>query len=75
METIIIKANKKQSKIVKAFLETQDVKFDISTTKKKDKESESPYDPAFVESIFATPVKCVLATTVKCVFSALSQHP
>ena len=51
METIIIKANKKQSKIVKAFLETQDVKFDISTTKKKDKESESPYDPAFVERI------------------------
>lgn len=51
METIIIKANKKQSKIVKAFLETQDVKFDISPTKKNDTESESPYDPAFVERI------------------------
>ena len=49
METIIIKANKKQSKIVKAFLETQNVKFDSSPTQKNGKDNESPYDPEFVE--------------------------
>ncbi len=51
METIIIKANKKQSKIVKAFLETQKVKFDSSPTQKSGKDNESPYDPEFVERI------------------------
>ena len=51
METIIIKANKKQSKIVKAFLETQNVKFDSSPTQKNGKDNESPYNPEFVERI------------------------
>lgn len=51
METIIIKANKKQSKIVKAFLEMQNVKFDSSPTQKNGKDNESPYDPEFVERI------------------------
>lgn len=51
METIIIKANKKQSKIVKAFLETQKVKFDSSPTQKNGKDNESPYDQEFVERI------------------------
>ena len=51
METIIITANKKQSKIVKAFLETQKVKFDSSPTQKNGKDNESPYDPEFVERI------------------------
>ena len=47
----MIKANKKQSKIVKAFLETQNVKFDSSLTQKNEKDNESPYDPEFVERI------------------------
>lgn len=53
METIIIKANKKQSKIVKAFLETQKVNFDSSPIHKngKDVDNDSPYDPEFVERI------------------------
>jgi hypothetical protein len=52
METIIIKANKKQSKIVKAFLETQKVKFDSSPTQKNEKDVDyGPYDPEFVERI------------------------
>ncbi len=51
METIIIKANKKQSKIVKAFLESQNVKFDSSPAQKNGKDNESPYNPEFVERI------------------------
>ncbi|MBK7809614.1 MAG: hypothetical protein KA270_09130 [Saprospiraceae bacterium] len=51
MDTIIIKANKKQSKIVREFLETQKVKFDITPKKKGKDEGECPYDPEFVERI------------------------
>jgi len=51
MDTIIIKANKKQSKIVREFLETQKVKFDITPKKKGKDEVECPYDPEFVERI------------------------
>jgi len=52
METIIIKANKKQSKIVKAFLESQKVKFDSAPMQKNGKDVDyGPYDPEFVDRI------------------------
>ncbi len=51
MDTIIIKANKKQSKIVREFLEIQKVKFDVAPTKKIDDGNNTPYDPEFVERI------------------------
>ncbi len=42
MDTIIVKANKKQSKIVREFLESQKVKFDVSPEKKNNVVEKSP---------------------------------
>lgn len=50
METIVIKANKKQSEIVKAFLDQQKVAYISDSFSNKQKE-EKPYDPQFVEMV------------------------
>ena len=51
MDTIIVKANKKQSKIVREFLESQKVKYAISSEERILNDEESPYDPEFVEMV------------------------
>ncbi len=51
MDTIIVKANKKQSKIVREFLESQKVKYAVSSEEQILDEEKSPYDPEFVEMI------------------------
>jgi len=50
METIIIKANKNKSNIIKEYLDSQKVKYQ-TTSSIKDSKGESPYNPEFVEMV------------------------
>ena len=51
MDTIIVTANKKQSKIVRDFLESQKVKFAITSESNIKSKEKSAYNPEFVEMI------------------------
>ena len=51
MDTIIVTANKKQSKIVRDFLESQKVKFAVTSESNIESKEKSPYNPEFVEMI------------------------
>ena len=66
METLVIKITKKQSMLVKQFLDQQKVSYETSPLKVKQlPKKEKPYDPKFVEMVLERKKNIDIGNTIE----------